>query len=182
MRQSHIFSLELICEMTRELKKQGVTVGFTHGAFDLFHTSHLDLLQKASKKCDLLIVGIESDDRVEGYKEYGRPIIPEKERMKLVNQTSCVDVAFIIRDLPLTSQGARELYGEIKPDFIAIGQSYAVEKRVRGDAFSSGASLVKINTVQDQTTTKIINRIIDTYKKKYSRSHDSEIDSESGTP
>jgi len=171
MRQKHIFSLELICEMTRELKKQGITVGFTHGAFDLFHTSHLDLLQKAAKKCDLLVVGIESDDRVEGYKAYGRPIIPEKERLGLISQISCVDVAFIIRELPLTSQGARELYREIKPDFIAIGQSYAVEKRIRGDAFSTGASLVKINTIQDQTTTKIINRILNTYKRKISQEY-----------
>lgn len=84
MSDKHIYTLETLKRMARDVRSQGKTVGLTHGAFDLFHVSHLDLLKKASKRCDFLIVGVDSDANIAKYKSYKRPIINQEDRMKII--------------------------------------------------------------------------------------------------
>ena len=54
-----------------------VKIGFTQGAFDMFHIGHLNLLKNARKHCDYLIVGVNSDELVQTYKNKST-IIPFK--------------------------------------------------------------------------------------------------------
>ena len=72
-------------------------IGYTAGVFDLFHIGHLNLLQQAKQNCDFLIVGVNSDKLVEQYKNK-KTIIPEKERLKIVNSIKYVDKAVLIQD------------------------------------------------------------------------------------
>lgn len=71
-------------------------IGYTDGVFDLFHVGHLNMLQAAKEGCDYLIVGVHSDDVVEGYKGK-KPIIPEAERCRIVGSIKGVDRAEITR-------------------------------------------------------------------------------------
>jgi glycerol-3-phosphate cytidylyltransferase len=57
-------------------------VGYSFGAWDLLHTGHLNQLEQAKLICDFLIVGVFTDDVVEGFKR--KPIIPFEQRLKLV--------------------------------------------------------------------------------------------------
>ena len=50
-----------------------MVIGYTTGVFDLFHIGHLNILKKASSKCDKLIVGVTVDELVQ-YK--GRRLYP----------------------------------------------------------------------------------------------------------
>ena len=52
---------------------------FTSGSFDLFHIGHLNLIKNAKRRCDYLIVGVNTDELVESYKNK-RPIVPLGER------------------------------------------------------------------------------------------------------
>lgn len=165
MRQKHSLSRETIFRISFELRKQGKVVGLTHGAFDLFHSSHLDLLRKASRICDFLIVGIDSDESVRAYKPYGRPFINQISRADIINELTCVDAVFIKDLMFMPSEYTQMLYKEIKPNFVAIGQNYAVEDKVLFDTSRSGVNLLKIDTEQDYTTTKIMEKIIKTQEK-----------------
>ena len=70
-------------------------IGYTVGVFDLFHIGHLNLIKKAKKNCDYLIVGVNSDKLVMQYKNK-IPVIPEKERLEIIKSLKYVDEAVLI--------------------------------------------------------------------------------------
>lgn len=95
-----IRSLEEILEIVTQAKKEGKKIVTTNGSFDLVHAGHIDLLQKAKSKGDILIVGINSDKSVRKYKKKpGRPIVPEKYRAELIAAIEYVDFVFLFDDL-----------------------------------------------------------------------------------
>jgi glycerol-3-phosphate cytidylyltransferase len=63
------------------------------GVFDLFHRGHLELLKKAKKLGDRLIVAINGDEMVSEYKR--KPFFSEKDRLEIINSLAIVDEAFI---------------------------------------------------------------------------------------
>lgn len=70
-------------------------IGFTAGVFDLFHTGHLNLLEKCKSMCDYLIVGICNDDYVHNIKEK-EPVYNETERARIIAALKCVDEVALI--------------------------------------------------------------------------------------
>lgn len=74
-------------------------IGYTTGVFDLFHVGHLNILKRAKAQCDILIVGVSTDELVMAYKNK-QPVIPYIERMEIVAGIKYVDkvVPQITRD------------------------------------------------------------------------------------
>ena len=70
-------------------------IGYTCGVFDLFHVGHLNLLEKAKKECDYLVVGVCSDQYVREIKNK-EPVINEIDRTRILNALKCVDKAEIV--------------------------------------------------------------------------------------
>ena len=65
-------------------------IGYTIGVFDLFHIGHLNILERAKRNCDYLIVGVATDELT--YQLKGRyPIIPFNERAEIVKSVKYVD-------------------------------------------------------------------------------------------
>ena len=69
-----------------------MVIGFTTGAYDLFHIGHLTLLKNAKSMCDKLIVGINVDELIISYKGKS-PIIPFEDRIEIVRSCKYVDAA-----------------------------------------------------------------------------------------
>lgn len=77
---------------------EGQKVGVTSGCFDLLHFYHYHYLVRCHALCDVLIVGVDSDDFVK--KNKGQfPTIPEYHRAQMVAALRCVDVVYIQRSL-----------------------------------------------------------------------------------
>jgi glycerol-3-phosphate cytidylyltransferase len=66
------------------------------GVFDLFHSGHVKLLERAKALGDRLIVAVNGDDMVASYKR--RPFFGESDRLLLIASCRYVDEAFIIRE------------------------------------------------------------------------------------
>ena len=66
-------------------------IGYTNGYYDMFHVGHLNLLQRARKLCDLLIVGVLTDDVCMRQKNR-YCVIPLEQRIDIVNGLACVDM------------------------------------------------------------------------------------------
>ena len=68
----------------------GKVIGYTQGTYDMFHIGHLNLIKNAKRRCDYLIVGVNTDELVESYKNK-RPIVPLEERAEIVRSIKYVD-------------------------------------------------------------------------------------------
>ncbi|WP_328994659.1 adenylyltransferase/cytidyltransferase family protein [Kribbella sp. NBC_01245] len=65
-------------------------VVYASGVFDMFHIGHLNILRRARRHCDHLVVGVATDDYVRQAK--GRaPIVPFDDRREIVASIRGVD-------------------------------------------------------------------------------------------
>ncbi len=112
-------SLETILQQRPAWRAAGRRVVFTNGAFDLLHVGHTRYLQAARALGDLLIVGLNSDISVRGYKGPDRPLLPAAERAELLAALGCVDYVVIFDDPTAT-----RLVEAIAPDVYVKGGDY----------------------------------------------------------
>lgn len=102
-------------------REHGKKIGLVQGSWDLFHIGHLRYLQAAKDACDILVVGVDSDEKIRKRKGEGRPIIPEGERMEFIQRLGVAD-AVVLKpaDAPKWA-----LIKRINPDvLICIAENY----------------------------------------------------------
>lgn len=66
-------------------------VGYLPGVFDLLHEGHLNIIHKAKKQVDILVVGVISDEGTFAYKG-DFPFFNEKHRMAYIEALADVDL------------------------------------------------------------------------------------------
>ena len=71
----------------RVSSKPQICIGYLSGTFDLFHVGHLNLLKRAKKQCDYLIVGLHKDGSWKGKETF----IPFEERKSILEACRYVD-------------------------------------------------------------------------------------------
>jgi D-glycero-beta-D-manno-heptose 1-phosphate adenylyltransferase len=154
-------SLSEIKAIRAKLKASNKKVVFTNGVFDLIHSGHVDYLSKAKKLGDVLIVGLNSDDSVKRIKGVKRPILKQEERAYILSNLKPVDyVIFFNEDTP------EKLISELVPDVLVKGADWSVEKIVGKDIVEKNSGKVmNIEFVNDQSTSKIIDLIVQRYSK-----------------
>ena len=68
-------------------------IGYTAGVFDLFHVGHINLLKFAKSHCDILVVGLVSDE--ESLKRKGKlPMYPYEQRKQILEACKYVDKVY----------------------------------------------------------------------------------------
>lgn len=93
-------------------------IGYTTGVFDMFHIGHLNILKRSKEQCDYLIVGVSTDEVVKSYKNK-TPIIPFEERIAIVRELKCVDLA-----VPQTSMNKMEAWEKYHFDALFHGSDW----------------------------------------------------------
>ena len=152
MRLIHkIVSKEELKKKLSALRRQGKTVVFTNGCFDLMHLGHVAYLQAAKRGSRILVVGLNSDRSIRRIKGPSRPICPQKSRAAVLAALSCVDFVVIFNeDTPYS------LIKAVNPDVLIKGADWKGKQIV-------GADIVKkvelIKYVKGFSTTGIIEKI-----------------------
>ena len=145
---------EDIAKLIINYKKNGLSIVFTNGCFDLLHAGHLDLLKKSSEFGDKLIVGINSDASVKKLKGSGRPIDSESIRANKLLDKDFVDDIVIFNELT-----PKKLIAKIIPDVLVKGGDYKKEDIVGYKHVINNGGVVRIvPLVPGFSTTLIINK------------------------
>lgn len=153
-----IISREEAGEIARENKAAGRKVVFTNGCFDIIHAGHVRYLAAARALGDFLIVGLNSDDSVRGFKGLDRPVNGEEDRAEVLAALGAVDYVVIFADR--TAEG---LVAEIRPDIYVKGGDYRIEDLPEAQvAAAHGGRTVLIPEVPGRSSSNIINRIKET--------------------
>ena len=152
--------LDELKKIRANFKKQNKLVVFTNGCFDILHAGHVDYLSKAKALGDILIVGLNTDNSVKRLKGINRPITSELERAFVILQLKAVDyVVFFDEDTPYN------LISELIPDVLVKGADWNIDEIVGKDIVeSNGGKVLSIKFDVDQSTTKIIKRILEINK------------------
>jgi len=124
---------------------------WTNGCFDILHRGHFEMLRYAKSLGDYLIVGIDSDRKVEEDKGPGHPFNCIADRKYALESIGCVDAVVVFNS---TENLAQTIKG-VAPDVMVIGSDWEGKKVV-------GAEYVKelkfFKRVGDYSTTRILER------------------------
>jgi len=148
-------SLNEVAEIARQARKNGKSVVFTNGCFDLLHRGHVHVLREARANGDLLIVGINSDHSVKSIKGASRPILPQTDRVELIAAMEMVDYVVLFDE-----SDPYQIIAAIKPTVLAKGGDWSAEKIIGADIVAqNGGRVAVISYLPGFSTTEIIERI-----------------------
>jgi rfaE bifunctional protein nucleotidyltransferase chain/domain len=137
-------------------RRDGKTIVFTNGVFDILHPGHTRYLREARALGDVLIVGVNSDRsaRAQG-KAPDRPINPEAERCEILSALASVDAVVVFdEDTP------HEIISALQPDILVKGADWGENAIVGRDVVEAhGGKVVRIALAAGYSTTDIIKRI-----------------------
>jgi D-beta-D-heptose 7-phosphate kinase/D-beta-D-heptose 1-phosphate adenosyltransferase len=139
----------------KNLKKQGKTIIFTNGCFDLLHVGHVRILKKAKKIGNVLIVALNTDSSVRKIKGKDRPIVPLEERMELLCALEDIDyVTYFAEETP------EKIIEILEPDILVKGGDYKISEVV-GAKFMErkGGKVVIIPFFKGKSSTGILKKI-----------------------
>ncbi len=130
-------------------------MGFTSGVFDILHRGHVEYLEKAKSLCDILIVGINSDQSVRANKGELRPIIGESDRARVVAGISAVDHVFIFSE-----QNNNSNVTLLEPDVYIKAGDYSTDKLSSAALVEARGGRVEIVPfVEGNSSSSIIEKI-----------------------
>lgn len=143
-----------ILDQRGEWRKQGLTVGFTNGCFDLLHPGHIALLRQSASHCDRLVIGLNSDASVQRLKGPSRPVQHEAARAAVLSALGDVDAVVIFgEDTPL------DLITQLEPDVLCKGADYTEDAIVGADFVKArGGRVIRIPLVEGQSTSALVRR------------------------
>jgi D-beta-D-heptose 7-phosphate kinase/D-beta-D-heptose 1-phosphate adenosyltransferase len=144
-----------LAELIDELKKKNKKVVLTNGCFDLLHAGHIMFFSASRQAGDILIVALDDDGSVKQLKGEGRPVIGEKERVRIISALDVVDYVVVFSTGQLD-----KLIEIIKPDILTKGSNYT-SKDVYGrelvEKFGGRVELIPVS--EKISSTRIINNI-----------------------
>lgn len=134
--------------------REGLSVGFTNGCFDILHAGHVALLRQAADACDRLIVALNTDASVSALKGPNRPVQSEDVRASVMAAIKGVDAVILFGEAtPL------EAIRELQPDVMVKGADYTEDQIVGADIVKArGGRIVRVGLIDGQSTTLVIEK------------------------
>lgn len=152
MYSNKIFSKTELIRQLKILRDDLITIGFTNGCFDLLHEGHCKLINEAKKKCDYLIVAVNSDRSIKAIKGDERPIQNQKIRVNNLSKIKDVDALIVFsQETPI------KIINDLLPDILFKGADYKYKEIVGSESvIRNGGKIELIEILEGFSTTNII--------------------------
>ncbi len=153
--QGKLRSLEQVLVEAEAVRNTGGSVVFTNGCFDIIHTGHVTLLEKAADLGAMLIIGLNTDESIARLKGPERPVNPLDDRARVLGALACVDAI-----VPFGDDTPIELIAAIRPDVLVKGGDYTRESVVGHEIVeANGGRVALIDLVEGKSTTGTIEKL-----------------------
>jgi D-beta-D-heptose 7-phosphate kinase/D-beta-D-heptose 1-phosphate adenosyltransferase len=138
------------------VRAMGGTVVATGGCFDLLHAGHVATLRAARALGDCLIVCLNSDDSVRRLKGPERPLVPEADRVAVLEALGCVDVV-----VPFDERTPEGVLRRLRPDVFAKGGDYALTDLPEAALLGTwGGQAVVLPYLEGRSTTRLMKEVV----------------------
>jgi rfaE bifunctional protein nucleotidyltransferase chain/domain len=144
-------------EQRDKYRREGKTVVWTNGCFDLVHAGHALSLQAAKALGDVLVVGLNTDESVRELKGPERPLINLDSRAKLLCEFESVDHV-----IPFSGKRCTPELKIVKPDIYAQGSDYTLETIDQGERAAvenAGGKITFLPFIDGVSTSLILKKI-----------------------
>ena len=151
-----ILPLEDLLKKLQELRSKGKSVVTLNGSFDLLHAGHLEMLYQASLQGDILVVALNTDASIQGYKGPKRPIVPLEGRAQMVAALEMVDFV-----TSFSEADPKKLLSQIKPDVHVNGSEYGKDCIEAEVVKEHGGKVHIVSLVPGLSTTALLRKIVE---------------------
>ena len=149
-----VVTRDRLVDLVRADRRQGRTIAFANGCFDLLHAGHIRYLQAAASEADRLVVAV-NNDPVAATKGPGRPILSAADRAEVVAALRGVDYVTIFPEATVTP-----LLELLQPDVHCKGTDYTVESVPERDTvLRYGGRIAIVGDPKDHSTRDLLARI-----------------------
>lgn len=150
-------SLDELAQLTQGLRRQGKTVVWTNGCFEILHAGQIEFLLKAARLADVFIVGVNSDASVAALKGKGHPVATLDERLLVLSAVGCVNYLTVF-DEP----NCANILQALQPDVYAKGMRHlhgGIDEEERAVVEAAGGCVALIAGDPAKSTAAIIGKI-----------------------
>ena len=142
--------------LRRHLDEQGAgVVVLANGCFDPLHVGHIRYLIGAKEHGETLIVALNNDTSTKRLKGDHRPILPEKDRARLVANLKMVDAVLIFG-----ASDVVHILKTVRPDYHAKGTDYTVDTVPEIETSRAlGINTVIVGDPKSHASSEVVRRI-----------------------
>ncbi len=138
-----------------EVQKHALVVAT--GVFDIIHIGHLRFLEAARALGDDLVIGVESDARVRGWKGPTRPVQSQEDRLTLLAALRVVDRVFLIEGERTDPDFYAELLHPLGARYLAVTADDPYLEAKRSAMESIGAELKVVTPrIETYSTSRLV--------------------------
>ena len=144
-----------LAALSKNLKKDGKSIVTINGAFDLLHKGHLHILFEAKRPGDILIVALNTDERIRSSKGVSRPINPLPDRLEMMASIEWVNFVTWFGE-----EDPRDLLRDISPDVHVNGSEYGPQCLEAQTLTDIGARLYIVDLLAGRSSTNIVKKMV----------------------
>jgi len=150
-----IKKIEELIKIIQVLRKEGKKIATLSGSFDILHPGHIQILQEAKNQADILIVLLNSDRSVRGYKGKRHPINNQEDRAAMLSAIQFVDYIVIFDDLV-----PNRMLEKIKPDVHCNGSDWGKDCVEKETVEKNGGRIHVLKWKKGYSSTKLVQKIL----------------------
>lgn len=122
---------------------------WVNGCFDILHRGHFELFNFAKSLGDILIVGIDDDEKISKDKGKGRPYNKLEDRVYALESLKAIDKVMVFDN----REHLEWLVSSVSPDIMVVGSDWKGKEIVGGEHVRE---IIYFNRIGNYSTTDIL--------------------------